>query len=182
MKKSKSNSKLAGLIGFLGALLGIAAVCMGFMNFVVLTGKLFGKEAEIASMTGFVGAFGSKAGEETPSWSTFADGTSDGKATISMKVGILILFILLAAGALLSVLGALAKGKGGKLILTLGGLAMIAGAVMAFFTIQLCAFKSAGDATLGYTYSLGIGAILAGCLGGVGGLLSTGAGVISLLK
>lgn len=182
MKKSKKSSKMASFIGFIGALFGIAAVCMGFMNFVTLTGKLLGKTGELATMTGFVGAFGSKAGDSTPAWATLADGSSDGKLTISMKVGILILFILLAAGALLAILGAISKGKVGKFLLALGGLAMIAGAIMAFFSVQLCSFKSVGDASLGYTYSLGIGAILAGVFGGVGGLLSTGAGVVSLVK
>ena len=182
MKKSKKSSKLSSFLGLVGGLFGIAAIFMGFMNFVTLTGKVLGKEKEIGSLTGFVAAFGAKAGDETPAWLTFADGNQDGKATIALKTGILILFILLAVGALFVIAGSFMKGKLGKLIVTVGGLAILAGGIMAFCSIPLCSLKSAGDASLGYTYSLGIGAILTGVLGGVGGLISTSSGVMGLLK
>ncbi len=182
MKKSKKGSKLSSFLGLVGGLLGIVAIFMGFMNFVTLTGKVLGKEKELGSLTGFVAAFGAKAGDETPSWATFSDGTSDGKLTIALKTGILILFILLAVGALLAIFGSLMKNKFGKLLVTVGGLAMLAGGIMAFCSVALCNFQSAGDASLGYTYSLGIGAILTGVIGGVGGLVSTCSGVTSLIK
>ncbi len=182
MGKSKKKSPISTFVGLFGAILGIVAIFMGFMKFVTLTGKLLGKESEVGSLTGFVGVFGATAGEETPAWSILADGVKDGKAYINFKVGILILFILLAVGVLLVLLGSFMKGKFGKFIVSVGGLCLIAGGVMAFFSIQLCSFKSAGDATLGYTYSLGIGAILTGVIGTVGGLLSAGAGVSALFK
>lgn len=183
MKKSKKNNKILTFVGFIGAIFGIVAICMGFLPFVTEVGKVVGKEGELGSFTGFEGAFGAKAESgDSPAWLVFADGHEGSAATMASKQGILILMIVLLAGALLAVLGSLFKGKLGKLILTIGGLAMIAGGVLALFSINLCAFESVGNATLGYEYRLGIGAILSGVFGIFGGLLSTACGAYQLVK
>lgn len=182
--KSKKNSTLGQILGIFGSILGIAAVFMGFLNFVTLTGKLLGATSELGTLTGIQAAFGAKAAAgDKPSWAIFADGTtSNGEITLASKTGVLILFILLLAGALVLLLGSLMKGKIGKFLMLVGGAAMIAGAIMAFCAISLCAFESKGSGTAGYEYSLGIGAILAGVLGGVGGLAGLGSGIVGLLK
>lgn len=183
-RKSKKNSTLGQILGIFGSILGIAAVFMGFLNFVTLTGKLLGATSELGTLTGFNAVFGAKAPVgDKPSWAIFADGTtSNGEITLASKTGILILFILLLAGALVLLLGSLIKGKIGKFLMLVGGAAMIAGAIMAFCAISLCDFESKGSGTAGYEYSLGIGAILTGILGGVGGLAGLGSGIVGLLK
>lgn len=183
-KQKKKNNMILALVGFLGALLGVAAICMGFLPYVTEIGKVIGKEGELGSFTGFEGAFGAKGSTaDGPAWLVFADGhESGGISTMSSKSGILILMIVILAGALFAILGSLFKSKLGKLMLAVGGLAMIAGGVMAFFAINLCGFESAGSATLGYEYTLGTGATLTGVFGIAGGLLSALSGTYQLIK
>ncbi len=183
-KKSKKKSTLGQILGLFGSILGIAAVFMGFLNFVTLTGKLLGATSELGTLTGIQAAFGAKAAAgDKPSWAIFADGANtSGEITLAGKTGVLILFILLLAGALVLLLGSLMKGKIGKFLMVVGGAAMIAGAIMAFCTISLCAFESKGSGTAGKEYSLGIGAILAGAFGGLGGLVGLGSGIVGLVK
>lgn len=183
-KKSSKNSKIGQILGIFGAILGVAAICMGFLNFVTLTGKVLGQTGELGSMNGFQAAFGASASaSDSPSWAVWAKAaTTDGKITMDGRTGMLILFILLLAGALVLLLGGLFKGKLGKFMMLVGGAAMTAGAIMAFFTIQLCAFESKGNGTLGYEYTMGIGAILTGVLGSVGGVVGLGSGIVGLLK
>lgn len=183
-KKSKKNSTIGGILGLFGAILGIAAIFMGFLNFVTWNGKILGQVGELGSMNGFQAAFGaSAAASDKPSWAIWANSAStDGKITMDGNVGVLILFILLAAGALVLLLGSLIKGKLGKFLMLIGGAALIAGAAMSFFTIQLCSFESKGDGSLGHEYVLGIGAILTGVFGGLGGLTGALSGIVGLLK
>ena len=42
-RKSKKNSTLGQILGIFGSILGIAAVFMGFLNFVTLTGNYWGQ-------------------------------------------------------------------------------------------------------------------------------------------
>lgn len=183
MAKTKKNNKLLNLLALLGGLLGIAAVCMGFLTFISVTGKIAGFSKELGTLTGFNAAFGaSAAASDGAAWAVFADGTSDGNITLAAKTGITILMILISAGAILTILGALFKSKLGKLILGVGALAMIAGGVMAFFSINLCDFASAGSEMAGYEYSLGIGAILAGVFGCLGGAFGSLSATLQLVK
>lgn len=181
-KKSKKKSTLGQILGLFGSILGIAAVFMGFLNFVTLTGKL--TEKTFGTLTGFQAAFGAKAAVgDKPNWASFVTGfTSNGEITLASKTGILVLFILLLAGALVLLLGSLMKGKFGKFLMVVGGAALIAGAIMAFCSISLCSFKNGDNDAIRSEYSLGIGAILAGVLGGIGGVAGLGSGIVGLVK
>ena len=108
--------------------------------------------------------------------------TSNREITLASKTGILVLFILLLAGALVLLLGSLMKGKFGKFLMVVGGAALIAGAIMAFCSISLCSFKNGDNDAIRSEYSLGIGAILAGVLGGIGGVAGLGSGIVGLVK
>ena len=181
MKKSKKKSSpILSFVALLGVAFAIAAICMGFLPMITAAGKLTG--VATGSLTGFEGAFGAsaKAGDN-PSWLIFANAaTTDGMITLASKQNILIMMIVLAAGAILSLFGTLLKGKFGKFVLVFGALALIAGGVMSFFSINLCGFESAE--TLGNVYSLGIGAILTGSFAIAGGLLASVSGIAQLIK
>ncbi len=183
MKKSKKKSKMPLFAGALSFLLGVVSVFMGFLPFVTKVNKIGALNSDPYSLTGFVAAFGASADASSkPSWLSFVEDASfSGKVTYGSKVGILILFILIAAGALLSLFGALLKGKFGKFVSLIGGASMIAGGVMAFFSYQLCGYTNTSD-TLTVVYSLGIGAILSGVFASVGGLFSVASGLIGILK
>ena len=196
-KNSKSTKKLTGIGAFLTLVLSLAALCLGlFLSNVNQTTWAANNAVGTSGIMGAILGFGfSKtvpSGGDIPEWATFPGvkpSTVDGNTvyTAPSHTGVMILFILMAAALILTILALLfKKSKFGALLLVVAGLCLVASGIMAFFPMQMCGFEDKITNVLnlksGVEYSLGIGSILGGCFGCVGGVLGTGVGAVALLK
>lgn len=158
-KSSKKNKRLIQLITFVSALFGIAAVCMGFVKFVTYDGALLDFD-----VSGFQTAFG----------------YSETKSGLGMSLTVnylafsfmnLLPFICALFGTLL-VLGGL-FGKSGFLTNVIALALFVVAAV--FFFLSPSMIVLAEDSILNAeSFSLAIGAILAGSFSAVSACLMLG--------
>ena len=198
MAKKESKNLFKLILPFAVLVFGVLAIVMMAMNFVGIntvtteTNTILGAQVTttnglLVAINGFAAAFG---GEGILEWYVVVEEPILSVAMdVNGNVVIMVAFILVVVGALLPIITVVLKNKmANKLIYLLSALALIAGAIIFFFSATIvkdAIAQEITDASNGLfelnldetPLTLGIGAIISG-IAAILGALSAGTGVV----